>query len=316
MKGLFWSGVTFAFALVLSCTPATPTQQLRLGYFPNITHSQALIGVARGDFQAALGSVALKAQLFNAGPSVIEALFSGQIDVAYIGPNPAINGYIKSKGVALRIVAGATSGGASLVVRANRMIGFPESLRGAKLASPQLGNTQDVALRVFLKSNQIEASVLPPENSVMFDAFRKGELDGAWVPEPWASRLIVEAGAVRAVDERSLWPDASFPSAVVVASTAFLKNHPDRVKTFLKAHREITAWEQANPEAAMTLTNQALQTLTGKPLSDPVIQLAWSQMRPDDSLNRAALDKSAVDAASLGYLKADVDIEGLVEPWE
>jgi NitT/TauT family transport system substrate-binding protein len=299
-----------------SCTSSTTPPQLRLGYFPNITHSQALIGVARGDFQSALGPVALKPQLFNAGPSVIEALFSGQIDIAYIGPNPAINGYIKSKGMALRIVAGATSGGASLVVRANRASGFPASLKGAKLASPQLGNTQDVALRIFLKHHNLEASVLPLENSLIFDAFRKGDVDGAWVPEPWASRLVVDVGAVRVVDERTLWPDGQFPTAVVIVSTALLKSHPDWVRTFLKVHRTITEWELANPEAARKLTNQAIETLTGKPLSDPVILAAWSQMSPDDHVSQTALERSAADAITLGYLKSDLDLKGMVESWE
>jgi NitT/TauT family transport system substrate-binding protein len=190
---------------------------VRLGYFPNITHSQALIGVARGDFQKALGSgVTLDAKQFNAGPSVIEALFANQLDIAYIGPNPAINGYTKSNGEALRIVAGATSGGAALVVRSESNIAKPEDLAGKKLASPQLGNTQDVALRAYLADHGLKTKdkggtveVVPTDNPQILDLFKQGQIDGAWVPEPWASRLIVDGGGKLFLDERDMWPQGS-----------------------------------------------------------------------------------------------------------
>ncbi len=169
---------------------------LRLGYFPNITHAPALIGVNKGFFQEALGSTKLEAKTFNAGPAAIEALFSGAIDATYIGPNPAINGWSQSKGTGLKIIAGSTSGGAGLVVKPT--INGPADLKGKKIATPQLGNTQDVALRAWLKQNGLNAdqqgggdvSVLPQDNATALQAFAQGAIDGAWVPEPYLSRLV------------------------------------------------------------------------------------------------------------------------------
>ncbi|HTH14696.1 MAG TPA: ABC transporter substrate-binding protein [Spirochaetia bacterium] len=301
--------------LVAGLVMATPQPtEVRLGYFPNITHSQALIGVERGDFAQGLGSDAkLVPTVFNAGPSVIEALFAGKLDLAYIGPSPAVNGFLKSKGQALVIVAGATSGGASLVVRDKLATGVPGSLVGKKLASPQLGNTQDVALRSYLKTNKIEASVVPMDNPLILDAFRRGDVDGAWLPEPWASRLVVEAGAVRAVDERTLWPNGRFPTAVVIVSKTFLKDHADLVRLFLKVHAAITQWEVAHPVEAQTLANQAITTITGKGLSAALLKEAWDKMGLETTFDPKTLDESARDARALGFLKGTIDLTGLVD---
>ncbi len=175
---------------------------IRVGYFPNITHAQAVIGIADGTFARALGeAVKIDAKVFNAGPSEIEAMFAGQLDLAYIGPNPAINGYVKSKGAALRIVAGAMSGGAVLVVRGDAGINSAADFRGKKIASPQLGNTQDVALRAWLMKQGFklieqggDTQVIPTANPDILTLFLKKEIDAAWVPEPWGARLVREAG--------------------------------------------------------------------------------------------------------------------------
>ena len=212
---------------------------IRVAYFANLTHSQVLIGLARGDFQRARGpNVTIQTAVFNAGPSVIEALFANQIDLAYIGPNPAINGYVQSKGAALRIVAGATSGGAALVVRPGANIKTAADLAGKRIASPQLGNTQDVALRNYIIANGLQTKeqggtveVIPTDNTLILDLFKLGQIDGAWEPEPWASRLIVEAGGQLLVDERTLWTatHGDFVTAHIIVSTQFLKDHPDVV---------------------------------------------------------------------------------------
>jgi NitT/TauT family transport system substrate-binding protein len=303
--------------------PTTPSEKftMRVGYFPNITHSQALIGVARGDFQKALGdNVTLQTTVFNAGPSVIEALFAGQIDLSYIGPNPAINGYIQSDGKALRIIAGATSGGAAFIVRPAANIKTAADLAGKKLATPQLGNTQDVALRGYLAEHGLkteeqggDVEVVPTDNASILDLFRLGKIDGAWVPEPWASRLIIDGGGSLFLDERDLWTetDGQFTTAVIIVDTKFLAAHPDAVKAWLRAHIEITQWELENPGDAQTLMNAQIQKLTGKALSSDVLSMAWGRMKPTWDPISASLTKSAQSAFEAGFLKTKPDLSGI-----
>jgi len=294
---------------------------VRVGYFPNITHSQALVGLARGDFQQALGANAkIEATAFNAGPSVIEALFANHVDISYIGPNPAINGYIKSNGEALRIVAGATSGGASFVVRPGANIATPEDLAGKKLASPQLGNTQDVALRAYLAEHGFKVAekggnvqVIPTDNPQILDLFRQGQIDGAWVPEPWAARLIVDGGGKLFLDERDLWPNGEFVTAHIIVSTQFLKQHPDLVKAFLRAHVQVTQWEQENPDQARQLVNDEIKRLTGKALAKEVIDGAWSRLRITYDPISASLVKSAQGAFEAGFIKEKPDLSNIYD---
>jgi NitT/TauT family transport system substrate-binding protein len=316
---------TGAIAILSGCkkAPATPAEQftMRVGYFPNITHSQALIGVARGDFQKALGSnVTLTTTVFNAGPSVIEALFAGQIDLSYIGPNPAINGYIQSEGKAVRVISGATSGGAALVVRPAANIKSPADLAGKKLATPQLGNTQDVALRGYLAEHGLktkeqggDVEIIPTDNAQILDLFRLGKIDGAWVPEPWASRLVVDGGGTVFLDERELWTDTGgeFTTAVIIVDTKFLAAHPDAVKAWLQAHVEITRWELENPGDAQDLMNTQIEKLTGKKLSAEVMVMAWSRMKPTWDPITASINKSAQSAFEAGFLKTKPDLSGI-----
>lgn len=302
-----------------SSTPAPLT--LRVGYFPNITHSQALIGVPRGDFQTALGpGFRLDVKIFNAGPSVIEAMFAGQLDLAYIGPNPAINGYVQSQGEALRVVAGATSGGAAFIVRPAAGIAGPRDLAGKRLATPQLGNTQDVALRAYLVAHGLKTAeqggnvqVVPTENSQILNLFKLGQIDGAWVPEPWASRLIVEGGGQLFLDERSLWPNGDFTTALVIVSKSFLDAHPDAVRAWLQAHVAITLWEQSNPEEAKALANAQIQKLTGQALPAEVMDEAWTRMRVTYDPIAASLVTSADAAFAAGFLKQKPDLSSITD---
>ncbi len=295
--------------------PAT----IRVGYFPNVTHSQALIGMARGDFQQALGDqVSIEPTTFNAGPSVIEAMFAGELDLSYIGPNPAVNGYVRSGGEALRIVAGATSGGASLIVRPEAGIDAPEDLAGKRIATPQLGNTQDVALRAYLADHGLETlenggdvQIVPTANPEILNLFRLGSIDGAWVPEPWASRLIVEGKGKLFLDERDLWPGGDFTTAMIIVSTPFLEQHPDLVKAWLNAHVEVTQWIVANPEEAKQVLNQAIGEITGQPLPPEVLDSAWSRMRVTYDPVSPSLRQSAMAAYQAGFLDEEPDLEGI-----
>jgi NitT/TauT family transport system substrate-binding protein len=301
--------------------PTAGPLTIRVGYFPNITHSQALLGLARGDFQQALGSnITIKPVIFNAGPSAIEALFAGQLDLTYIGPNPAINGYVQSKGEALRIVAGATSGGAALVVRPAANIQGPADLAGKRIASPQLGNTQDVALRNYIIANGLATKeqggtveVLPTENSQILDLFKQGQIDGAWVPEPWASRLVVEGGGQLLLDERDLWPSGDFVTAHIIVSTAFLKAHPDLVKAWLSAHVAVTQWETDHPAEAQTQLNAEIEKLTGKKLKDTVLTQAWARLRPTWDPISTSLIQSARSAYAAGFLKENPNLDKIYD---
>jgi NitT/TauT family transport system substrate-binding protein len=299
--------------LVLLTACAAPsssnsTTTLRFGYFPNITHAQA--GIADGTFQRALGSnVAIDAKVFNAGPSVIEALFAGQIDLAYIGPNPAINGYVKSKGEALRIIAGATSGGAVLVVRSDAGINTAADFRGKKIASPQLGNTQDVALRAWLQKQGFklkeqggDTQAIPVANPDILTLFLKKEIDAAWVPEPWGARLVREAGGKIFLDERDLWQDGKFTTACIIVSTKFLNEHPDIVKKFLAAHIELTQRINADPTLAKQTLNKEIERLSGAALSKDVLDDAWSRQNVTYDPIRSSLLGSADAAFKLGFL--------------
>jgi NitT/TauT family transport system substrate-binding protein len=294
---------------------------VRVAYFPNLTHSQALIGLARGDFAEALGpQVQIDAKAFNAGPSVIEALFAGEIDLAYIGPNPAVNGYVRSQGEALRVIAGATSGGAAFIIRPEAGIAAADDLSGKRIATPQLGNTQDVALRAYLARNQLAPTekggtvqVIPTDNPQILDLFRRGEIDGAWVPEPWATRLIVEGGGELFIDERALWPEGQFTTALVIVRTEFLEQHPDLVQDWLQAHVNLTLWEQSNPDEAKRLANEEIARITSQALPAAVLDGAWSRQTVTyDPLTDTIL-ASAHAAYAAGYLDAEPDLSGLID---
>lgn len=254
--------------------------EVRLGYFANVTHAPALVGLSEGLFQDALGDVDLKTEVFNAGPAAIEALSAGAIDATYIGPNPSINTFIQSGGTSAHIIAGATSGGAALVVRDG--IDSPADLKGANIATPQLGNTQDVALRSWLADEGFETSVsgggdvnvTPTENAQTLTLFQDGQLDGAWLPEPWVSRLVVEAGAHVLVDEADLWKDGAFPTTVLLVRAEFAEQHPDVVEELLEGHIAAVQWLDENSDEAPAVINDALDEATGKTLDDAVLARA------------------------------------------
>ncbi len=283
---------------------------IRVGAFPNITHPQAMIGKGNGWFDQALGSqVKIEWKTFNAGPSAIEALFAGALDMTYIGPNPAINGYVRSNGEALRIVAGATSGGAALVVRNDSGIQKPEDFHGKRVASPQMGNTQDVALRAWLKAHGLKTNdkggdvqVLPIANPDQLTLFLKKELDAAWAPEPWASRLIREANGRLFLDERDLWPNGQFITAHLIVSTKFLQAHPDLVKKWLQAHLELTDWINGHISEAKQALNQQIQKETGKALSAGVLDDSFGRLQVTYDPLRASLMNAAHSAFQAGFL--------------
>ncbi|WP_250027590.1 ABC transporter substrate-binding protein [Paractinoplanes maris] len=291
---------------------------IRLGYFPNITHTPALIGVNKGYFQTALGTTKLETKTFNAGPAAIEALFSGAIDATYIGPNPAINGWAQSKGTGLKIIAGSTSGGAGLVVKEG--ITSPADLKGKKIATPQLGNTQDVALRAWLKENGLNAdqqgggdvSVLPQDNATALQAFAQGAIDGAWVPEPNLSRLVLESKGKVLVNEKDLWPSGLFVTTHLIVTQEFLKKNPATVKKLLQGHLEALDYIEKNNAEAQTAANAQLKALSGKPLKDDVLAASFKNLTFTADPVASSLYTSAKHAEDVGLLKP-VDLKGIYD---
>jgi len=282
---------------------------IRVGAFPNITHAQAMIGKMNGSFEKALAGSKIEWTTFNAGPSAIEALFAGAIDMAYVGPNPTISGYVRSNGEALRVVAGAASGGAALIVRADAGINKPEDFHGKRVASPQLGNTQDVALRAWLKANGLkprdkggDVQVMPMANPDQLTLFLKKELDAAWAPEPWATRLIREGNGKLFLDERDLWPQKQFIVTNLIVSTKFLHDHPDLVKKWIAAHVELTEWINTHQSDAKAILNGQIQKETGKALASGVLDDAFGRMQVVYDPLRNTLLSSAKSAFEAGFL--------------
>jgi NitT/TauT family transport system substrate-binding protein len=291
---------------------------LRLGYFPNLTHATPIVGIRKNFFTAKLGTgVTLDTKTFNAGPEAVEALFAGAIDATYIGPNPTVNAWQKSKGQAVKVVAGAASGGAALVVKPG--ITGAEQLKGKKVASPQLGNTQDVALRYWLKQHGLNATkegggdvnILPQANPDTVTAFGTGAIDGAWVPEPYASRLVKAGGKVL-VDERDLWPDGKFVVTNLLVSTKFLKAHPDVVKNLIAGQVEANEFINARADQAQQVVNAAIGELSGKAPDAKQTADAWKSLTFLNDPIAPSLRDGAKHAEEVGLLQP-VDLKGIYD---
>lgn len=294
-------------------------EELRLGYFANVTHAAALIGVEQGLLVGELGDTTLTTQVFNAGPDVVEAVFAGALDASYIGPSPAINAYGQSDGEVIRIIAGAASGGAQLVVRDG--IESPDDLSGTTLATPQLGNTQDVALRTWLTEEGLENSVegsgdvtiAPTPNADTLNLFRSGDIDGAWLPEPWASRLVLEAGAQVLVDEREIWPDGEFVTTHLVVRTEFLEEYPETVEALLRGHVAAVQFAQDDADAGQAAVNAGLEASGSAEIPDEVLDRAWSNLSITWDPVAATLEEAAQDGFDAGTTEELVDIAGIYD---
>lgn len=294
---------------------------MRLGYFPNVTHAPALVGVAQGTFAEALGEgVDLETFTFNAGTEAVEALLSESLDITFIGPNPAINAFAKSNGEAIRIISGSTSGGAYLVVKPE--ITSVEQLADKTLATPSLGNTQDVALRAWLKENGFETTpegggevkILPQSNSTTLESFISGDIDGAWVPEPWATRLIEEGGGVVLVDERDLWPATAggYVTTHLIVRTDFLNDHPDLVKAVLVGAADAIDLIAADSAAAQADVVAQIGEITGTEPNPDTIAASFANLTFTLDPIAASLQKSADDAVAVGLLEP-VELDGIYD---
>lgn len=320
-------GLLIAMVVVSGCgndksqvkTSEKEEVKVRVGHFPNITHSQALVGLADGTFQKALGdNVVIERKLFNAGPAEIEALLAGEIDIGYIGPVPAINGFVKSRGW-LQVVAGATNAGAVLVVREDAGINSVNQLAGKKVAVPQYGNTQDISLRKILSDAGLKpvnkggnVTVLQVENPDILTSFARKELDAAIVPEPWGSRLVNKAGGKILMDWNQVWRNGNYTTAVVIVRTKFLKENPDLVEKWLKAHVELTELIAQDTEKYKPVINGQLKALTKKDLSRDILDSSFARLTPTYDPVSDSVKEFVTLSVQNGYLKETPDIEKLV----
>ena len=306
--------------LLLVCSAAASAAEvaLRVGYFPNITHAQGVIGSetareGRGWFEQRLGpGVRIQWYAFNAGPSAMEAIFAGSIDLTYVGPNPALNAYIRSQGAEIRVLAGAAEGGAALVVAGNGPIATAADFKGRRVATPQLGNTQDVAARTWLTKQGFRVTltggdvlIVPTSNADQLALFQRGAVDAVWTVEPWVSRLEREAGGRVFLEQ----PDAV--TTILVATVGLLRTHPDLAEKFLAAHRERTAWINAHPDEAQALVRTGLTAESHRDVSASLVASAWKRLRFTDRTAEPQFDRLVAEAQQVGFLRNAISLDGL-----
>lgn len=305
----------------VGCNNGADRKELRIGFLPNLSHAVPMVGEARGMYGAP-GQPKVELVPFGAGPSAIEALLAGDVDLAYVGPGPAVNAFVRTHGK-VRVVAGAASGGAAFVIRKDLPWSEPDHLVKSTLATPQIGNSQDIALRQYLWDNDLaprdrggSVTVVPMSNADIFSMMRSKELDGAWVPEPWVTRLVNEANGRVFVDEAALWPKGRYPTTLLVTSKATIRRRGPEVLRIARANTRIVQWIRANPQEAQHLVNEGLERHVGKPLPAATISAAWERIEFTDDPIPAALKENARSARRIGYLPRS-DIRGiLLEPEE
>ena len=313
--------VSFLMLSLLSVDAADqPKKEIRIGLFPNITHAQALLAKSSGAYEKAMG-VPIHWVIFNAGPSAIEAILADALDAAYIGPNPAINGFIKSGGKSFQVVAGSASGGAALVVRAGSGINGEKDFSGKIVATPQLGNTQDVAARAWFKAKGCQLkekggalTILPLANPDQLLMFKRKEIDAAWTIEPWVSRLEQECGGKIMVDEKDLWPKGQYVTTVLLVSQKFMRANPDVVDKLVQAHVEMTARLNSDKCAAIPVINAEIKKITGSALSQSVMESAMKRVDFVSDLMQEPLIQSARLAHEAGFLREKPVLDGLCNP--
>jgi NitT/TauT family transport system substrate-binding protein len=316
--------LSFLFILILAGCGSTSTGSgtpsannsgpvtLNLGYFANLTHAVALVGVGNGTFLKNLASnVTLQTKTFNAGPAEIQALLAGSIDIAFVGPSPAINGYTQSHNTALKVIAGASSAGVQFIVQSNEKINSPADLAGKKLANPQKGGTQDVALRYYLQQNGLKPAdkggnvqIISTDNASILNLFKQGQIDGAWMPEPWATRLLVEGKGKVFLNESSLWPGGQFATTIVVVRQAFYDAHPDVVKQFLTGDIDTVQYIKANPTQAAQIANAQITKITGSPVESNELTPAFDDLQVTYDPLANTITEQANRSYALGFVSS------------
>ena len=285
-------------------------EKLRVAFFPSIGHAVPIVGLENEFFQERIGEqIKIDTKIFDSGPQVIESIFAGSIDIAYVGPGPTINGFLKSDGMDVKILSGAASGGASFIVQPNSGLDLIENFDGKRIASPQISNSQDVSLRYYLETNGLKSVekggtvfVLNISNPDIYTLFAKGDIDGAWISEPWATMLVEELGGVRLFNEEKLWPNEQFASVLLIARTNYLENNPEVIRNWIKSHEETISWINSNPDESKTIFSNFLKKYMGKSLPLKIIDESFSNLEITSNPIKNSVLTFAERADSLGYL--------------
>ena len=296
--------------IIVNSDETTHENKIRVAYFPNINHAVPIIGMEKGTFENQIGNnTVIEPILFDAGPQVIESIFAGSIDIAYVGPGPAINGFLKSEDHNVKILSGAASGGASFIVHPNSKIESVADFEGKRIAAPQIGNTQDISLRTYLSENGLKPAekggsviVLNISNPDIYTLFAKGDIDAAWVPEPTATILVQQLDGKRLFNEEELWPDNRFASVLLIAREEYVKQNPEIINKWLEAHKQTVDWINSNPEQTRIIFIQFMKKETGKSLPDKLVDESLSNLEITSDPIVSSVHTFAKRADSLGYL--------------
>jgi NitT/TauT family transport system substrate-binding protein len=296
--------------IVLNSNEKLSENNLRIAYFPNIGHAIPIVGMEMEFFSEKINpNVEIQSRIFDSGPQVIESLFANSVDIAYVGPGPAINGFLNSENNNVRILSGAASGGASFIVHPNSEINFASDFAGKKIAAPQIGNTQDVSLRNYLSENNLKTAekggsviVYNIANPDIYTLFVKGDIDGAWVAEPWATILETELGGHRLFVEDDLWPDKQFASVLLIANIDYVEKNPEIISNFLLSHHETVKWINDNPVETRNIFNSFLKSHLGQSLSDDIVDISLSHIEITSDPIPDSVYSFAEQANILGYL--------------
>ena len=316
--GMAAGGIVVIVAIAITIISFSDSDQInqdkiRVAFFPSIGHIIPIVGLEEKIFEKGIGEEKqIETKLFDSGPQVIESIFSGSIDVAYVGPGPIINGFLKSDGKDIKILSGAASGGASFIIQPNSGLESLENLDGKRIASPQISNSQDVSLRHYLESHGLKSVenggtvfVLNISNPYIYTLFAKGDIDGAWVPEPWATILVQELDGIRLFNEEKLWPNEEFASVLLIVRTEYLENNPETIQKWVESHEKIVTWINSNPDKSKSLFSSFLIDYMGKSLPTKIIDESFSNITITSDPIKNSVIIFAERADSLGYLGRD-----------
>lgn len=315
MRSIILAGIAsiiliLSVGIIVNTDGSTRENKIRVAYFPNITHVVPIIGFERGTFANEIGNtITIQPILFDSGPQVIESIFAGSVDIAYVGPGPAINGFLKSEHHNVKILSGAASGGVSFIVHPDSKINSAEDFIGKRIAAPQIGNSQDISLRTYLSANGLKPAekggsviVLNVPNSDIYTLFAKGDIDAAWVAEPTATLLVQKLNGTRLFDEIDMWPDQKFASVLLIANEDYVNQHPEVIRKWLEAHQQTIDWINSNPEETRIIFNHFLKRELGKSLPDNLIDESLSKLQITSDPIVSSIETFAKRADSLGYL--------------
>ncbi len=323
--GMAVGGIVVIVAIAITITSFSDYDQInqdkiRVAFFPSIGHIIPIVGLEEKIFEKGIGEEKqIETKLFDSGPQVIESIFSGSIDIAYVGPGPIINGFLKSDGKDIKILSGAASGGASFIIQPNSGLESLENFDGKRIASPQISNSQDVSLRHYLESHGLKSVekggtvfVLNISNPDIYTLFAKGDIDGAWVPEPWATILVQELDGIRLFNEEKLWPDEEFASVLLVVRTKYLENNPETVQKWVESHEKTVTWINSNPNKSKSLFSNFLIDYMGKSLPTKIIDESFSNISITSDPIKNSVIIFAERADSLGYLgRSGYNLDGI-----